>query len=182
MREEVSKGGVLVMGARDKYRGFRYRGKEYESLQEIFDEYEIKRSVYTKVRRRYGMSVTEALNRVIDQKLGEEVDCEEIEYRGKCYGSLNELCEVLSKETGIKRCTIYARVRRGMSIDDAVGRAGRVAGDVEFPVTFRGFEYTTQGALLEDWDVPYTTVYRYREEHGFNIIEAIEYYLTRNGK
>ena len=163
------------MGMRDKYRGIEYRGDRYDSIQEILDAYGLERLDFQTVRRKLGYGVEESLNYLVD---GGEVDdlleSDVVEYDGVVYKSLHALCEALSRETGIKKGTIYARIRRGKSVDEAIGHVGRLVDGVEFPVEYRGFVYDTLGLLMSDWDVSYTTLRRYKKRAGYDLMEAID--------
>lgn len=162
------------MGMRDKYRGILYRGEEYDSIQDILDTYGIERDDFQTIRRKLGYGIEESIDYLVGGGTVDVNGSEVVEYEGVEYKSLHALCEVLSRETGIKKGTIYARIRRGKSIDEAIGHVGRLVGGVEFPVEYRGFVYDTLGLLMSDWDVSYTTLRRYKERGDYNVLEAID--------
>lgn len=163
------------MGMRDKYRGILYRGDHYDSIQDILDGYGIDRRDFQTIRRKLGYGIEESIDYLVEGGLVEDVlESDVVEYEGVEYKSLHALCEVLSRETGIKKGTIYARIRRGKSIDEAIGHVGRLVGGVEFPVEYRGFVYDTLGLLMSDWDVSYTTLRRYKDRGDYNVLEAVD--------
>lgn len=162
------------MGMRDKYRGILYRGEEYDSIQDILDTYGIERDDFQTIRRKLGYGIEESIDYLVGGGTVDVNGSGVVEYEGVEYKSLHALCEVLSRETGIKKGTIYARIRRGKSIDEAIGHVGRLVGGVEFPVEYRGFVYDTLGLLMSDWDVSYTTLRRYKERGDYNVLEAID--------
>lgn len=162
------------MGMRDKYRGILYRGEEYDSIQDILDTYGIERDDFQTIRRKLGYGIEESIDYLVGGGTVDVNGSEVVEYEGVEYKSLHALCEVLSRETGIKKGTIYARIRRGKSIDEAIGHVGRLVGGVEFPVEYRGFVYDTLGLLMSDWDVSYTTLRRYKDRGDYNVLEAID--------
>lgn len=162
------------MGMRDKYRGILYRGEEYDSIQDILDTYGIERDDFQTIRRKLGYGIEESIDYLVGGGTVDVNGSGVVEYEGVEYKSLHALCEVLSRETGIKKGTIYARIRRGKSIDEAIGHVGRLVGGVEFPVEYRGFVYDTLGLLMSDWDVSYTTLRRYKDRGDYNVLEAID--------
>lgn len=83
---------------------FKYKGKDYSSLQKLANAVGIKRSTLFYRINKKGMSVEEAINPI------------RYKYNGKGYATFKEL----ATDVGIPRSTLYSRMYKGMTIEEAI--------------------------------------------------------------
>lgn len=108
--EEAVDSGISVTISGKK---LEYNGKEYKSVVELAKVAQVGYGTL-KARLLSGMSVEEA----VETKKDSRKQAQKIEYMGKEYPSMKRLAE----EVGIKYSVFYERVKRGMSVEEAVRR------------------------------------------------------------
>lgn len=91
-----------------------YKGKRYTSIKELADS---KGIVYNRIRTRLkdGWSVEEAVEKGIVESR-EDRGVKEIEYEGKRYMGVSNV----ARAAGVNRSTLMLRLKKGMSIEEAV--------------------------------------------------------------
>jgi len=97
--------------SKSKFESIDHTGKEYNSLDEMCKHYNIsKATLYARLNR--GMSLEDALTIPVD-KIGIK------DYRdpsGNTYNNIVEICNAY----GISKSTVYLRLHKGMSLEDAL--------------------------------------------------------------
>ena len=123
----------------------KFNGVTYSSLKALCEEFGVS---YDSIRRRlfqHGMTLEEALSKPI-----KESSCIPVSYKGRKYKSIKSLC----LSTGANYKTVRKRLKRGMTIEEAIDTP---KGQIN-PIRFNGVTYSSLVDLCKKFEISYNAI------------------------
>lgn len=147
-----------------------YKGKEYQSLRELSKEIGVNYGYLTRTVKG-GVSIAEAIKN--EGRFKGKTIPRKVVYNGKEYRSLSEL----AKAVGVRNTTLAYRIKRGMSVEEAVGEPiekKRVKGKVRV----RGKVFESYTDVARHYGMNVTSIFR-KLDSGMTLEEAVDSYSER---
>ncbi len=141
----------------------RYGGKEYSSKSELARAYGTNIKTFS-YRLKKGWTIDEALGVVKRQHGNGKL----IRYDGKEYLSKSELARVY----GINITTFSSRLKKGWTIDEALGVVENPQHGRSIPIRYGGKEYVSRAELARVYGINIMT-FSYRLKKGWTMDEAL---------